>query len=259
MSASEQQRNEGRAFYHRFAWAYDLIVERPGGPEVDAVAAVFARHGVGRGASVVDAGCGTGAYATELALRGFTVTGVDRSRDLVVQAEERARRQGADVESYCADFTLGWRPTRPADGVLCRGVLNDLIDDDDRQRAFASFASWLRPDGTLLVDVRDRESSLRRYDGGRTFERRVDRDADTLTFTSTTTMEPGSDILQLVERWAGTVGDVPVDEEGTFTMRCWTWNSLEDVAHAAGFRNVSSLEARVVGARGDRLVAVARR
>jgi hypothetical protein len=39
---------------------------------------------------------------------------------------------------------LEWRPPRPVDAVLCRGVLNDLAADADR---VAAFARWLRPGG----------------------------------------------------------------------------------------------------------------
>lgn len=256
---SDASQEKKRAFYHRFAWAYDLIIERPGGPGLDAVAEIFSECGIRQGSFLVDAGCGTGAYSNGLAARGFGVIGVDRSAELVAVAEQRARQRCCDVEFACADFTRGWRPHRIADGALCRGVLNDILGEDARQRAFLAFASWLRPGGALLVDVREREASERRYVGSRTFERTVQRGEDTLTFTSITTMEPGSDLLLLVERWVGTVGGEPVDEESTFRMRCWTSDSLADAARAAGFRRVAPVDPDVVGARGDRLVAVALR
>jgi protein-L-isoaspartate O-methyltransferase len=260
MSALDQERQRGgRALYHRFAWAYDLIIECPGGPQVETVADIFARLGLTRDSTLVDAGCGIGAYATGLASRGFAVTAVDRSSELVAQAEKRARWSGAEVEFACADLTRGWKPPRRVDGVLCRGVLNDLITDADRERAFVSFASWLRPGGALLLDVRDQASSLQRYAGGRTFEHTARRGYDMLTFTSTTTMEPSSELLELSERWVGTVDGVPVDEETRFQMRCWRWDSLERIALVAGFQTVSSLNPCVLGARGDRLVALALR
>jgi SAM-dependent methyltransferase len=248
-----------RAFYHRFAWAYDLIVGHPGGPHVAAVVDAFARGGLERGAVMVDAGCGTGAYACGLAARGFKVIAVDKSTELAAEARARAQRDELDVEFVCADFTAGWAPAHRVDGVLCRGVLNDLLSDDERTRAFEAFGSWLRPSGVLLVDVRDRASSGRRYSGGRRLERAVRRGDDVLTFVSRTTMDPGSDLLQVVEHWSGTVGGTAVDEENRFTMRCWTWEGLQQVAQAAGFGLVAALAADTLGARDDRLVALAHR
>jgi SAM-dependent methyltransferase len=248
-----------RGFYHRFAWAYDLIVDRPGGPQVAAVADAFTRAGLERGAVLVDAGCGTGTYASGLAARGFQVIAVDRSPELLAEARARAHRDGLDVEIVCADFLAGWAPARRAEGVLCRGVLNDLLTDDERTGAFRAFGSWLRPGGVLLADVRDRASSVRRYGAGRRLEREVRRGDDVLRFVSTATMDPASDLVHVLERWSGTAGGAVVDEQDRFTMRCWTWEGLEASSRAAGFGRVARLAADALGARGDRLVALMRK
>jgi len=83
-----------RPFYHEFAWAYDLLVAPPvADDECEGMAAWLARRGVRPPAAVLDAGCGTGRYAVELARHGFVVTGVDRSPEdrIVTAASRRAR------------------------------------------------------------------------------------------------------------------------------------------------------------------------
>jgi predicted RNA methylase len=50
-----------RPLYDRFAWAYDLVVDRPAGPTAEQVAALLTAQGVRAGSLVIDAGCGTGA------------------------------------------------------------------------------------------------------------------------------------------------------------------------------------------------------
>ena len=62
-----------------------------------------------------------------------------------------------------------------------------------------------------------------------------------------------------VEHWSGTVGGAAVDEQNRFTMRCWTWEGLQELSRAAGFGRVADLAADVLGARDDRLVALAHR
>ena len=52
-----------RPLYDRFAWAYDLVVDRPAGPTAEQVAALLAARAVRAGSLVVDAGCGTGRHA----------------------------------------------------------------------------------------------------------------------------------------------------------------------------------------------------
>jgi SAM-dependent methyltransferase len=246
-----------RAFYHRFAWAYDLLIERPAGPQVDNVAKVLCERGCAPGAHLVDAGCGTGGYAVALAVLGFNMTAVDRSAELLGEAQRRALHSGATVRFAQADLTGDWAPPAPADGVLCRGVLNDLLADGARERAFGSFARWLRPGGVLLLDVRDTERSRERYGHGRELTHAATREHDSLSFTSSTTMAADSDVLDLVERWDGRVDGHRVTHEDRFKMRTWSWSTLHDLAHTAGFTTVSRLSSETVGARGDRIVALA--
>src|SRR2546429_694499 len=56
--------------------------------------------GPGRGLSVLDAGCGTGRVAVELAHRGFAVTGTDRDPEMLATA----RRVAPDIDWIEADL-----------------------------------------------------------------------------------------------------------------------------------------------------------
>src|SRR5256885_5964949 len=90
-----------RPFYGRFAWAYDLLVERPVSQECAYVATALTKHGVAAGARVLDAGCGTGRYAAALAGHGYRVTGVDLAPDLVAVA----RRRGGSARFAVGDLS----------------------------------------------------------------------------------------------------------------------------------------------------------
>jgi len=46
------------------------------------------------------------------------------------------------------------QPSARYAAILCRGVLNDIIDDDRRDAVFAAFARALRPNGVLILAVR---------------------------------------------------------------------------------------------------------
>ena len=65
-----------RPFYSAYAWAYDLLITRPVSHNCAGIATLFTQHGVAPGARMLDAGCGTGGYALELAQRGYVVTWV---------------------------------------------------------------------------------------------------------------------------------------------------------------------------------------
>jgi SAM-dependent methyltransferase len=235
-----------RPLYGRFAWAYDAVVAHPAGGSAELVEAWLRAAGVGPGSLVVDAGCGTGRYASGLAAAGFRVVGVDRSEALV----EQARRRGGAAEFVCADL-LEWRPAEPVGAVLCRGVLNDLTADGDRRGALGAFASWLAPGGVLLADVRDWEATRVRYESGLPHERTV---GSQLRFASETTLDEERRLMLVRERYV-----TPEAEESyDFVMRCWSEEELREHAGAAGFSSVEVAEGAAVGIAPDRLLLTAR-
>ena len=65
------------------------------------MAAWLVERGVLPGAELLDAGCGTGRYATELARRGYVVHGIDRSPELI----DVARQSVGDARSV--SFAVG--------------------------------------------------------------------------------------------------------------------------------------------------------
>src|SRR6185369_6413369 len=92
------------------------------------------------------------------------------------------------------------QPSGGYDAVLCRGVLNDFVDDDSRAVVFATFAQALRPAGVLILDVREWEASAARKDREPVFRKSVDTDRGRLTFTSVTTLDRANRQLLLSER-----------------------------------------------------------
>jgi 2-polyprenyl-3-methyl-5-hydroxy-6-metoxy-1,4-benzoquinol methylase len=65
-----------RPFYSEFAWAYDLLIQGPTQSRCDFFQVSVSRRGVLSGSRILDAGCGTGEYAIELACRGYEVSGI---------------------------------------------------------------------------------------------------------------------------------------------------------------------------------------
>ena len=151
----------GRPFYGEYAWAYDLLVRRPVGRECACIAALLSQRDIVAGARILDAGCGTGRYTMGLARRGYLVTGLDRSAALIAEAQKRVSTTDLPVAFAVGDILA--LPSPPLfDGILCRGVLNDLLDEHSRQEVFFSFARILRPRGVLILDVREWHATARR-------------------------------------------------------------------------------------------------
>src|SRR5262249_46005645 len=149
-----------RTFYVEYACAFDLLIDRPVEKECGVIAAWLVGREILPGTEVLDAGCGTGRYSRELARRGYIVHGVDLSPELIQVAKATVGDRTGGVSFAVADITVP--PTARYAAILCRGVLNDIIDDDRRDAVFAAFARALRPNGVLVLDVREWRASAER-------------------------------------------------------------------------------------------------
>ncbi|HTI54048.1 MAG TPA: class I SAM-dependent methyltransferase [Verrucomicrobiae bacterium] len=248
-----------RPFYHEFAWAYDLLVPRPVVDECAGMAAWLARRGVRPGAAVLDAGCGTGRYAVELARRGFVVTAVDRSPELLAEAAARAR--AADRPITLAEADLGALPAGPLyDAVVCRGVLNDVLGAGARAAVLDGFARVLRPGGIVVLDVRDWDLTVARKTAEPVTDKRVVTPRGPLAFRSVTRLDPATRRLLVSERHALTTPSGERVATHELVMQCWTRAELAAGLAAAGFDAVEYATAYPgTAGRGleDRIVASA--
>jgi SAM-dependent methyltransferase len=247
-----------RPFYGEYAWAFDLLIDRPVRKECAAIAAWLIERGVTPGATLLDAGCGTGRYAGELARRGYAVEGVDRSPELIQAARQSVHGHGNSVSFRVGDLlTL---PVARYDGILCRGVLNDFVDENARRSVFTAFANSLRRDGVLILDVREWEATRDRKQREPIFRKSVDTDRGKLTFTSTTELDSERHELLLCETHTLVNDAGEHSSDYRFVMRCWTRSELESVFVRSGFRSVAyfgAYDPAVQAGATDRLVAVA--
>jgi 2-polyprenyl-3-methyl-5-hydroxy-6-metoxy-1,4-benzoquinol methylase len=253
-------RSSSRPLYSGFAWAYDLIIAGPVSSRCDFVERLAAQRRVLPASRILDAGCGTGSYSVELARRGYAVTGLDSSAELASLARAKAEEAVVPVTFQVGGILeLSSRPSY--DGILCRGVLNDIIDGPSRQKVFFSFARALRKEGILILDVREWTNSALRKQREPVFERVVENDRGTLTFRAVTRLEHETRQLLVAESYILKREDgVKTLTEHDFVMQCWTRDELHDNLINAGFGSVAYFgdydSSSPIGST-DRIVAVA--
>jgi SAM-dependent methyltransferase len=97
-------------------------------------------------ATVLDAGCGTGRVAIELAGRGIDVVGVDADPDML----ERARRRRPDLPWVLADLATLMLDRR-FDVVVMAGNILPFAEPASREAIVATCARHLAPAGRLVV------------------------------------------------------------------------------------------------------------
>jgi SAM-dependent methyltransferase len=257
MVAESEKRK--RPFYADYAWAFDLIIDRPIRKECGAIVGWLVERGALPGARLLDAGCGTGRYSVELARRGYSVHGIDASAELIDVANE-STREGCRSLSFAVGDILE-RPAGRYDAILCRGVLNDLIEDVDRALVLEWFSEALQPGGVLILDVREWESSAERKAREPVFRKSVETERGRLTFSSTTELDREKRLLLLRERHTLVTDGNERASDYHFVMRCWTHAELESGLERAGFGNAvfyGAYDPSVPDGATDRIVAVAK-
>jgi len=189
--------------------------------------------------SAVDAACGTGLFAIELARRGVQVVGSDISAGMLKLAPANAIAAGIDTD-LCTWLQapmqeLGDRIPGARDAVLCMGnSIPHLLTDDGLGGTIAGFAAILAGGGVVVIHLLNYARVLSANDrivgitraGSKEFVRFYDFDGDLVGFN----------ILEI--QWA---------DDGrcshkllTTPLRPYLHSELIDALAAAGFKNVET-------------------
>jgi 2-polyprenyl-3-methyl-5-hydroxy-6-metoxy-1,4-benzoquinol methylase len=251
--------NPARPFYDEYAWAYDLIITQPVSQQCDFIEDILSRRGIASGAWILDAGCGVGSHAIELARRGYVVNAVDLSPQFIAEAHSRVGDKALPVSFHVGNI-LELSAASPYDAILCRGVLNDLLDKMSRRRVFFSFAGVLRSQGVLILDVREWDATVSRKSEEPVFEKVVETPLGRLTFRSVTRLEHQTRRLLVSEQHTLRHQNAETVSTYDFSMRCWTKGELQEYLTQAGFEAIEyfgAYDRSVPVGTNDRLVSVA--
>lgn len=104
--------------------------------------------------TVVDCACGTGLITIALAKAGYTMTGIDISEDMLMEARMNALKNSLRFLPFACQNMTALEVHRPVDAVIstCDGI-NYLTDAEDADRFFQHARTALKPGGLLLFDL----------------------------------------------------------------------------------------------------------
>lgn len=142
------------AEYGRFAAVYDSLMRSVNYDAwAEYIVSLLAEKNVRPGDSILDCACGTGELSVRLSKRGFLVTGIDRSEEMLEIAQKKARLAGQKIPFVCQDMRA-LSLHKPVSAVVCAcdGV-NYLLTKKDVGAFFDSAFIALKPSGAMLFDV----------------------------------------------------------------------------------------------------------
>ena len=139
-----------------YAQYYDLLNQQKDyKQEVDYIVSLLNRFAPDAN-NLLDLGCGTGLHAINLAEKGYHITGVDQSKDMVSIARERIKKYPRSL-SNLLDFNVGdirnYSSNKSFDATLSLfHVISYQITNDDINKSFQTVANHLKPSGIFIFD-----------------------------------------------------------------------------------------------------------
>ncbi|QUH23271.1 methyltransferase domain-containing protein [Methanobacterium alkalithermotolerans] len=100
---------------------------------------------------ILDIGCGTGRHAIELAKRGYNVTGVDLSENMLNRARKNASEAGVEIDFISADArNLSFQDEFDLVIMICEGAFPLMETDEMNFQILENAARALKTPGKLI-------------------------------------------------------------------------------------------------------------
>lgn len=140
--------------YSALAPVYDRLNTSVDYPKwADFIERIFERYSSPKPSLILDLGCGTGSMTAELAARGYDMTALDLSEEMLSVAEQRVRDCGKNVLFIHGDMA-SFELYGTVDAVVCcLDGINHLTDREDLLSCFACVANYLNPGGLFIFDM----------------------------------------------------------------------------------------------------------
>jgi len=142
-----------KSFKEDYARYYDAFYQdKDYEAECDFIEQVFKKFSENKPKKVLDIGCGTGGHAIPLARRGYDVTGIDRSGEMIKIARQKAKESGVNV-NFCVQDMRQLRLNRKFDAAISMfAVLDYLVTSHDVQKTLVSIRKHLCASSLFVFD-----------------------------------------------------------------------------------------------------------
>ena len=203
-------------------------------------------------ARVLDLCCGLGRHALELARRGFSVTGVDKTVQFLDQARRQAREEGLAIEFVQQDMRAFQQPNSFDLALNMNTSFGYFEDPADDLQVLRNIHASLLPEGSLVLQTIGKEVLAR------IFQERDWSEIGGCFFLQE--RRPTEDWGRMNVRWIKITSGQR--EEWSFTHRLFAATELAALMREAGFQGVKTygdLEGGPYDNTASRLVVVAKK
>ena len=145
--------------------------------------------------------------------------------------------------------------------ILCKGVLNDILDYNDRTRLFKKFRLALKEGGIMIFDVREWHKSKQLKAQEEVFIRRVQAKKRILEITRMTKLVEETKSLNITENHVFQEDNIRKIEECNFQKRCWTISEIKERLYKENFEilKIAHDYTNQLLPDSDKIVVIARR
>lgn len=136
--------------FNKYSAFYDLLYsEKPYSKEVDYINELIKKYSIRKVSTILDVGCGTGIHASYLLKKGFNVTGIDFSSEMIKIARKKEKYQLQFIEGDIRNITL----RKKFDVILSLfHVISYQISNTDLQKSFSSISKHLKKEALFIFD-----------------------------------------------------------------------------------------------------------
>lgn len=138
------------ASYNIFAEFYDELTSNVEYEKITDYVSGFFKKYLPNGKSVLDLACGTGTLCKLLSEKGYNVTGIDLSDDMLCVASSKGIQNASFVKADISSFVL---PQKVDYCVCSLDSINHLKDIDEVQKCFDCVNESLNYNGVFVFDV----------------------------------------------------------------------------------------------------------
>lgn len=222
--------------FKKYAQYYDAIYkEKEYKEETDFLVNVIKKFSKTKVKNILSLGCGTASHDIVLAQRGFSITGIDGSKEMIDIAKEKAKAAKVNMNFKVADITK-FRSAKKYDFAMAMFNIAGYMADNKSMEAFLkNAAASLKKGGLLVFDCWYGPAVLKDRPGTRT----KDFDYQGKKVTRKTTQETDIEKSVINIHFEILENNKTVAKE-THTMRFWFLNELEYFLNQNGFELVKT-------------------